>query len=233
MAVRRRSGLKMRSSRQGDGAGSRESEQMVTPTPRRRPITTESIGSVATHPSLRGALATKQSRGHNMRGASNPDGRTAAPGLLRFARNDGQGIGSLVSACRLSSPLGPTKRYRIWRLHLLNRLAIRRRRETQRPTEQAVHVALVRKPAVGGDALERNVLAGELPFGVLEPSLDDVGMRRAAKVDVKFSSKVETAQLDQVCELGQRDVALDVVLDVLHDEALLSPRQTTVHFRLA
>src|ERR1700729_356205 len=45
------------------------------------------------HPSLRGALATKQSRGHNMRGASNPDGRTAAPGLLRFARNDGQGIG--------------------------------------------------------------------------------------------------------------------------------------------
>ena len=76
-------------------------------------------------------------------------------------RNDGQGIGSLVSACRLGSPLGPTKRYRIWRLHLLNRLAIRRRREPQRPTEQAVHVALVRKPAVGGDALERNVLAGE------------------------------------------------------------------------
>src|ERR1700691_6013938 len=35
---------------------------------RRRPITTESIGSAATHPSLRGALATKQSRGHNMRG---------------------------------------------------------------------------------------------------------------------------------------------------------------------
>ena len=68
---------------------------------RRRPITTEAIGSAATHPSLRGALATKQSRGHNMRGASNPDGRTAAPGLLRFARNDGQGIGSLVSACRL------------------------------------------------------------------------------------------------------------------------------------
>jgi len=51
----------------------------------RRPITTESIGSAATHPSLRGALATKQSRGHDMRGASNPDGRTAAPGLLRFA----------------------------------------------------------------------------------------------------------------------------------------------------
>src|ERR1700685_3935630 len=68
---------------------------------RRRPITTEAIGSAATHPSLRGALATKQSRGHNMRGASNPDRRTAAPGLLRFARNDGQGIGSLVSACRL------------------------------------------------------------------------------------------------------------------------------------
>src|SRR5580704_18150972 len=68
---------------------------------RRRPIPTEAIGSAATHPSLRGALATKQSRGHNMRGASNPDGRTAAPGLLRFARNDGQGIGSLVSACRL------------------------------------------------------------------------------------------------------------------------------------
>jgi hypothetical protein len=70
----------------------------------RRPITTEAIGSAATHPSLRGALATKQSRGHNMRGASNTDGRTAAPGLLRFARNDGQGIqgiGSLVSACRL------------------------------------------------------------------------------------------------------------------------------------
>src|ERR1700723_3388730 len=69
----------------------------------RRPITTEAIGSAATRPSLRGALATKQSRGHNMRGASNPDGRTAAPGLLRFARNDGQGIDSLVSACRLSS----------------------------------------------------------------------------------------------------------------------------------
>src|ERR1700761_4309044 len=68
---------------------------------RRRPITPESIGSAATHPSLRGALATKQSRGHNMRGASNPDGRTAAPGWLPFARNDGQGIGSLVSACRL------------------------------------------------------------------------------------------------------------------------------------
>jgi hypothetical protein len=33
MAVRRRPGPKMRSSRQGDGAGSRESEQMVTPTP--------------------------------------------------------------------------------------------------------------------------------------------------------------------------------------------------------
>src|ERR1700734_3637595 len=68
---------------------------------RRRPITTEAIGSAATHPSLRGAFATKQSRGHNMRGGSNPDGRIAAPGLLRFARNDGQGIGSLVSACRL------------------------------------------------------------------------------------------------------------------------------------
>src|ERR1700675_4511747 len=51
---------------------------------RRRPITTESIGSAATHPSLRGALATKQSRGHNMRGASNPDGRTAAHGLLTW-----------------------------------------------------------------------------------------------------------------------------------------------------
>src|SRR5277367_6401745 len=46
---------------------------------RRRPITTEAIGSAATHPSLRGALSTKQSRGHNMRGASNPDGRIAAP----------------------------------------------------------------------------------------------------------------------------------------------------------
>src|SRR5271155_2585529 len=33
MAVRRRAGPKMRSSRQGDGAGSRESEQMPTPTP--------------------------------------------------------------------------------------------------------------------------------------------------------------------------------------------------------
>ena len=63
----------------------------------------DAIGSAATHPSLRGALATKQSRGHNIRGASNPDGRTAAPGLLRFARNDGQGIGSLVSACRLGA----------------------------------------------------------------------------------------------------------------------------------
>ena len=40
-----------------------------------------------------------------MRGASNPDGRTAAPGSLPATRargrNDGQGIGSLVSACRL------------------------------------------------------------------------------------------------------------------------------------
>jgi hypothetical protein len=43
--------------------------------PRRRPITTESIGSAAPHPSLRGALATKQPRGH----------RCAAPRLLRFA----------------------------------------------------------------------------------------------------------------------------------------------------
>jgi hypothetical protein len=103
MAVRRYSGPKMRSSRQGDGAGSGESEQMTTPTLTRRPITTESIVSAATHPSLRGALATKQSRGHNMRGASNPDGRTAAPGLLCFARNDGTGIGSFVSACRLST----------------------------------------------------------------------------------------------------------------------------------
>ena len=73
---------------------------------RRRPITTEAIGSAATHPSLRGALATKQSRGHDMRGASNPDDRTAAPGLLPATRargrNDGQGIGLLVSACRVS-----------------------------------------------------------------------------------------------------------------------------------
>src|SRR6201996_5998055 len=63
---------------------------------RRRPITTESIGSAATHPSLRGALATKQSRGHNMRGASNPDRRTAAPGLLRFANKKQTAI-SLIS----------------------------------------------------------------------------------------------------------------------------------------
>ena len=49
-------------------------------------MTTEAIGSAATHPSLRGALATKQSRGHNRRGASNPDGRTAAPGLLPATR---------------------------------------------------------------------------------------------------------------------------------------------------
>ena len=62
---------------------------------RRRPITTEAIGSAATHPSLRGALATKQSRGHNMRGASNPDGRTAAPGLLRFA-NKKQTVTTLI-----------------------------------------------------------------------------------------------------------------------------------------
>jgi hypothetical protein len=41
-------------------------------------------------------------QGHNMRGGSIPDGRTAAAGLLRFARNDGQGIGLLVSACRLT-----------------------------------------------------------------------------------------------------------------------------------
>src|SRR6202161_3176645 len=53
---------------------------------RRRPITTEAIGSAATHPSLRGALATKQSRGHNMRGASNPDGRIAAPSLAMTDR---------------------------------------------------------------------------------------------------------------------------------------------------
>src|SRR3984885_8034390 len=65
---------------------------------RRRPITTEAIGSATTHPSLRGA----QPRSHNKRDPSNPDGRTAAPGLLRFARNDGWGIGSLVSACRLT-----------------------------------------------------------------------------------------------------------------------------------
>ena len=41
-----------------------------------------------------------------MRGASNPNDRTAAPGSLPATRvrgrNDGQGIGSLVSACRLS-----------------------------------------------------------------------------------------------------------------------------------
>ena len=41
-----------------------------------------------------------------MRGASNPDDRTAAPGLLPATRargrNDGQGIGLLVSACRVS-----------------------------------------------------------------------------------------------------------------------------------
>ena len=41
---------------------------------RRRPITPEAIGSAATYPSLRGALATKQSRGR----------RCAALGLLRF-----------------------------------------------------------------------------------------------------------------------------------------------------
>ena len=46
---------------------------------RRRPITTESIGSAATHPSLRGALATKQSRGHNMRGAEQPRRSYSAP----------------------------------------------------------------------------------------------------------------------------------------------------------
>src|ERR1700722_8747208 len=61
----------------------------------RRPITTEAIGSAATRPSLRGALATKQSRGHNMRGASNPDGRTPAPGLLRFA-NKKQTVTTLI-----------------------------------------------------------------------------------------------------------------------------------------
>jgi hypothetical protein len=74
---------------------------------KRRPITTESIGSAATHPSLRGALATKQSRGHNMRGASNPGGRTAAAGLLRFARNDGQGIGSLCFCVSPNFEAGP------------------------------------------------------------------------------------------------------------------------------
>jgi hypothetical protein len=31
------------------------------------------------------SLATKQPRGHSMGGAGSPDGRTAAPGLLRFA----------------------------------------------------------------------------------------------------------------------------------------------------
>src|SRR5271170_4157792 len=93
------------------GLGRLETEIQTDPLLRRRPITTEAIGSAATHPSLRGALATKQSRGHNMRGASNPDGRTAAPGLLRFARNDGQGIGSLVSACRLTG-CGCATRYR-------------------------------------------------------------------------------------------------------------------------
>ena len=55
--------------------------------------------------SLRGALATKQSRGHSMRGATSPDGHAAAPGLLPATRargrNDGQEIGSLISGRRL------------------------------------------------------------------------------------------------------------------------------------
>ena len=43
-------------------------------------MTTQLIGSAATHPSLRGTLATKQSRGRDLlHGASNPDGRTPAP----------------------------------------------------------------------------------------------------------------------------------------------------------
>jgi hypothetical protein len=58
---------------------------------RRRPITIESIGSACPHPSLRGALATKQPRGR----------RCAAPGLLRFARNDGLEFGSLIFGRRL------------------------------------------------------------------------------------------------------------------------------------
>src|SRR6202453_2463267 len=136
--------------------------------------------------------------------ASNPDGRTAAPGLTD------RELAHLFLRVALVRPWGRRSGIGSGVCTPLNRLAIRRRREPHHPTEQAVHVALVRKPAVGGDALERNVLAGELPFGVLEPSLDDVGMRRAAKVHAKFSSKVETAQLDQVCELGQGDVALDV-----------------------
>jgi hypothetical protein len=53
-------------------------------------MTIETIGLATPQPSLRGALATKQSKGHSMCAASNPDGRTAAPGLLRFARNDGR-----------------------------------------------------------------------------------------------------------------------------------------------
>jgi hypothetical protein len=50
-----------------------------------------------------------------MRGASNPGGRTAAPGLLAATRsrgrNDGQAIGSLVSGCRLTAR-GARSRFR-------------------------------------------------------------------------------------------------------------------------
>ena len=58
---------------------------------RRRPTTIKSIGSACPHPSLRGALATKQPRGR----------RCVAPGLLRFARNDGLEFGSLIFGRRL------------------------------------------------------------------------------------------------------------------------------------
>jgi hypothetical protein len=41
------------------------------------------------HPSLRGALATKQSRATACAAPASPEGRAVGPGLLRFARNDG------------------------------------------------------------------------------------------------------------------------------------------------
>jgi hypothetical protein len=85
-------------------------------TRRRRPTTIESIGSATRRPSLRGALATKQSGGRQY----------AAAGLLRFARNDGGGVGSRFWASPQSGPLPRERERGNSRLRDAQQLASRR-----------------------------------------------------------------------------------------------------------
>ena len=71
----------------------------------------------------------------------------------------------------------------------------------QQAAEESRHVALVGEAAVSGHDLERDVTARHLALRMLDASLHDIGMRRAAEFGAEFPQEMKDAELHHSGEI--------------------------------